>query len=353
MSEPSLTGDETVGPALSVIVPVHNGARYLPQCLDALLASAGPGVEIIVSDDGSEDESSTIALARGVKLVRNPSNAGPSAARNAGVQASSGETLLFVDADVAVRPGTVPAILNRFANDPGLAAVFGSYDDSPAETNFCSQYKNLLHHWVHQTSAGPISTFWSGCGAVRRSVFESVGGFDEDLRCMHDIELGDRISRSGRRILLDPAIQGTHLKRWTFGSLLSADIFCRAVPWTLLMLRNGRVSSELNLKPSQRASAAILALGLLLLPLALFEPRLLLVELLLCGAIFLLNRPLYAFFLRLRGLRFALLSFGMQLLYYAYSGATFVICWALFRLGLAGKREPLAGARTEPLSGPR
>jgi hypothetical protein len=62
--------------------------------------------------------------------------------------------------------------MEAFQNDHDLAAVIGSYDDEPFEPNFLSQYKNLLHHYVHQTANRDASTFWGACGAIRRESFD-------------------------------------------------------------------------------------------------------------------------------------------------------------------------------------
>jgi cellulose synthase/poly-beta-1,6-N-acetylglucosamine synthase-like glycosyltransferase len=73
---------------------------------------------------------------------------------------AKGEILFFVDADVAVPPDAVGQMSAVFQQNPDLAAVFGSYDDRPFETNFLSQYRNLFHHYVHQTAKEEAATFW-------------------------------------------------------------------------------------------------------------------------------------------------------------------------------------------------
>jgi hypothetical protein len=163
-------------------------------------------------------------------------------------------------------------------------------------------------------------------------VFERLGGFDETLRCMHDIELGYRLRRSGGRIRLDPAIQGTHQKRWTFFSLVRADVFCRAIPWSLLILETGILEDELNVKRSQRASAALTAVAGLLLLAGLARPAALLFVPPALLAIAALNRGLYAFLFARKGAWFAARAFAMQLLHYAYSGASFLLCAAAWKL---------------------
>jgi GT2 family glycosyltransferase len=129
--------------------------------------------------------------------------------------------------------------------------VFGSYDDQPRDKGLVSQYRNLLHHYVHQTANCDASTFWAGCGAVRRSVFTEVGGFHENFRpicSIDDIELGYRLRRAGHRILLDKDLQGTHLKRWTLWSVISTDITHRAIPWARLVIESKNAPNDLNLK---------------------------------------------------------------------------------------------------------
>ncbi len=343
MSRPSAApqGAPADLPAASVtaIVPVHNGAAHLEICLRALATGEELPREVIVCDDASSDSSSDVARASGAAVIRLDRNSGPSAARNAAAARARGDILFFVDADVEPHPDALGRVRRVLEEDPELDAVFGSYDAAPREANFCSQYRNLYHHHVHQTSAGEVSTFWTGLGAIRRSVFETLGGFDERLRCMHDIELGYRLHRAGRRIRLDPKVQGTHLKRWTLFSLVRADIFCRAVPWSRLILETGVLEDELNVKQSQRASAALTAVAGILLLAGLALPPLLLLLPLPLLAVAWINRDLYSFFFARRGAWFAVRAFAMQLLHYAYSGTSFLLCAAAWKLRRGSRPE--------------
>jgi GT2 family glycosyltransferase len=189
-------------------------------------------------------------------IVEEPADHGAASARNAGARDSSGEILVFVDADVAVHADAFRRIRKRFEGDPTLSAVFGSYDDAPAAPGFVSIFRNLLHYHVHQTSPGPATTFWTGLGAIRREAFDSVGGLDEDLEWLEDVDLGMRLSAQGRAIELDPEIQGTHLKRWSLWSMIKTDFVGRGIPWVVLLLRHRRRSDALNLGWKHRASAA-------------------------------------------------------------------------------------------------
>jgi GT2 family glycosyltransferase len=139
-------------------------------------------------------------------------------------QAARGEQLFFIDADVYVHPETVGLVAAAFAADPTIDALFGSYDGNPRAGSLLAQYKNLFHHYVHQQGSYEAATFWSGCGAIKRSVFLKMGGFDQNLYrrpCIEDIELGARLVRAGHRIVLRKDIQATHLKRWTFWGIVA------------------------------------------------------------------------------------------------------------------------------------
>jgi len=319
-------------PFISVIVPVYNGRDLIGKCLDALNSSSYESFEIIVVNDASTDDSADISRAKGATVLALATQSGPAAARNFGAQHAKGSILFFVDADVVVQPGSMARVASDFLENFDVAAVFGSYDDTPAEKNFISQYKNLQHHFVHQQSSSEAVTFWAGCGAIRREAFVDAGGFDQ-LRytrpCIEDIELGYRMKRKGYKILLDKQLQAKHLKRWRLGSLLRADIFCRAIPWSKLILESKGMVNDLNLQTSDRLSAGLVGLSLGVLPLTLFEPRLLLAVLLFVVFILILNHKLYRFFLNRRGLGFAVLALPLHFFYFFYSGVCFAVCWGM------------------------
>lgn len=250
---------------LSLIVPVYNSAAYLRQCLNHIRQCEVIPHEILVVDDGSSDESPQVAREFGVKLISNDGRKGPAAARNLGAREATGEILFFIDADVCVRPRTVGDVLSAFEEDPALDALIGSYDDAPAHPDFLSRYRNLMHHFVHQRGRREASTFWSGCGAIRRDLFLRHSGFDTTYGrpAIEDIELGYRLKSAGCKLMLDDSIQVTHLKRWTFWGLVKTDVLDRGIPWTELILRDNRMPDDLNLQFSQRVSVALVYLILL------------------------------------------------------------------------------------------
>jgi glycosyltransferase involved in cell wall biosynthesis len=317
-------------PFISVIIPVYNGEKFLPGCLEALVSGSYRDYELIVVDDCSTDRSAEISREKGAQVLKTTRQSGPGGARNLAARQARGEVLFFVDADVVVKPDTLDRVAANFIDEPEVAAVFGSYDDEPAEKNFISQYKNLFHRFVHQQGRREASTFWAGCGAIRRDVFLAVDGFDAERYprpAIEDIELGYRMRTKGHRIVLDKQLQAKHLKRWTLKSMLHADIFCRAIPWSMLIFESKGMLNDLNLQTTDRISAGLLGLSLLLLPFAVLKPQLLLLIVVLLGIIPILNHKFYRFFYHRKGLAFAILAFPLHLLYYLYSAATFVLCW--------------------------
>ena len=288
-------------------------------------------------------------------------------------------------------------IVEEFKGDSTIDAVFGSYDLNPGKQNILSQYKNLFHHFVHQNSRREATTFWSGCGAIKRQTFLDVGGFDTSYArpCIEDIELGVRLHRRGHRICLLKKVQVTHLKHWSLWTLMKTDIWDRAVPWTKLMLRDGNVPNDLNVGFSQRLSAlftccllVMLAISALLRPELILFPVLTVVGILLVDAwsinrripgiarvvasvlalvtatvltiqfhfwsiapwlailgILILNWRFYLFFSQEKHPLFAAIVFPLHFTYFSYCSATFAaVSWChLWRRSLFLKLVLVAG----------
>ncbi|MBN1832533.1 MAG: glycosyltransferase family 2 protein [Deltaproteobacteria bacterium] len=320
---------------ISIIIPVHNGSRYLEKCLSSIKRSSYGPYETIVVDDGSTDGSAEIAGSHGAIVFKLPHQSGPAAARNFGSKQAKGNILFFVDSDIVIRKETVARVVDGFDKNPDVVAIFGSYDESPEEQDFFSQFKNLQHHYVHQSSRAEAVTFWAGCGAIRKEIFDRIGGFDEERYsrpCIEDIELGFRLKRMGYRILLDKELQVKHLKKWTLRSLLRSDILDRAIPWSKLILESREKVSDLNLQPSQKVSTLLVGLAVVISLPAIYTPKLILVVLFLLASILMINYRLFMFLLRRKGPVFSFLAFVMYLLYYFYSGVTYASCWLAHKL---------------------
>jgi GT2 family glycosyltransferase len=315
-------------PMVSVIIPAHDGGPAFRRCLQAILQATPRPEEIIVIADGGPKEPLWPAESLGVKWIINLTALGPACARNQGALAAQGDLLLFIDSDVVIPPTLIGRMVSCFQDHPQIAALFGSYDDEPGENNFLSQYKNLFHHFTHQTSHQEASTFWAGCGAIYRTVFWEMKGFDERYRrpSVEDIDLGYRLKQAGYQIRLCRDLQVTHLKRWRFLSLLKSDFFDRALPWTDLILRDGRILNDLNLRLSHRLSLFLVYGFLTSFILGVWMNYWVLSGSLIIGVLFLLlNGSFYRFSLRKRGVWFTLKAIPWHGFYYFYSGLAFTL----------------------------
>lgn len=331
---------------LSIIVPVYNNPGDLRECLGAVVADSGSETELLVVDDASTDETPAVAAEFADRVIRLSKNSGPAAARNYGVSSARGDVIFFVDADVVIARGTVERIQRSFGERPEIAAIFGSYDETPRGSGYVSRYRNLLHHFVHQTGDGAASTFWAGCGAIRRSVFKEVGGFDEQRfrrPSIEDIELGQRLRRAGHTIVLDKSLQGTHLKRWSLVSMIRTDIMQRAIPWSRLILETRAIPDTLNLAWNQRLSAALVAMAVAFVALASVKLPLALFAVAALAGVLVVNRNLYRFFFRAGGTWFAATCVALHLLYFVYSTLSYCFVWLEHRIrGQATRERPPA-----------
>lgn len=189
------TPDHT--PLVSVIIPCFRQAAYLGDAIRSVCAQTYPHCEIVVIDDGSPDN--TAAVARqfpGVRLVRQP-NMGLANARNTGIRESSGDFLVFLDADDRLRPTAIAAGLSAFRDRPDAAFVFGrhvyiAFDGSPIET---PEYE---FNGGADGFEALLGTEYIECLSTvlfRRSVLHEAGGFASGAGGCTDLDLYLRIAR--------------------------------------------------------------------------------------------------------------------------------------------------------------
>lgn len=303
-------------PSVSVIVPCHNAEKTLGACLDSIYSQTFQIHEVIVVDDSSSDQSIGIARSypRGngppCRLIENTVNRGVSFTRNAGVAASTGEILFFLDSDEALAPDAVANAVALLADGydfvHGIIAPEPLFDDGPIEW-----YRTLHAYWWRKRGLGQVRTAFFAQAAMPRSVFDAVGPFDESLRDSEDLEYSDRLA-PGRRILLTDRVVARHDEVDRLGPLLSEQ-FRRAqllVPTVLAAKRKGRASLTAN----RPLGIAAVGLGLLTAPLALLGPAWLAAPAA-CLALFLLADPgLLAFVKGRRGFGFAAFFAAVHLL---------------------------------------
>ena len=265
---------------ITIVIPVRNGARTLAACLEAACAAALPNNEVVVVDDGSTDETATIAARHPCRLVRLGNSRGASAARNAGAAAAHGDTLFFTDADCILGPGTLPRAAAALEAVGPRAVVGGTYETRPFDPGFFPAFQAVFVNYHETLRPDDPDYIATHAMAIRTGEFLASGGFDEHfLPILEDVEFCHRLRRAGCRLRMDPLLLVRHSFGFGFsGSLRNAARKVRY--WARYSLRNrdlladsGTASRGLKAAGAlaglcwvSLAAAAILRLPALLLP---------------------------------------------------------------------------------------
>ncbi len=224
-------------PRLSIVIPMYNAQDTLSLCLDRLYQSTYKDFEVLLVDDGSCDNSLEIARKYPVKLIQMPKNQGAACARNKGAQEACGEILLFMDSDILVEKESFSILMDDFC-DKDIAGVVGLLSSKLKFTNFSSNYKNLYMHYTYSMLPRYVSVFYTSFASVRREIFNECGGFDGNYlnATIEDIEIGERITAAGYKLIIDKRLQVEHLRHYHFDALLKTG-FKRASGIMKIMLR--------------------------------------------------------------------------------------------------------------------
>jgi GT2 family glycosyltransferase len=238
---PSPTGDPPAVLA-SVIVVCWNAAATIGECLEHLLAQDYANYEVIVVDDGSEDETAQIAegVADGAKLtvLRSPANRGCPHARNLGMRRANGEIVAFVDADGFAAPSWLRQIVGAFAGDSSIGGVASTVflASSPLVINGAGGIVNRqgwaadlsMNEPYERAEIASEALYPMGCGmAVRRCAAEAVGPFDDRmLNYYDDVDYGTRLWRAGYRVVVAPDAWIDHDFNLTGGDSARKALLC-------------------------------------------------------------------------------------------------------------------------------
>jgi GT2 family glycosyltransferase len=237
-------------PFASVIIPNHNGERFLPVCLNALRAQTYPAdrFEVIVVDDASRDGSRAL-LQRDypeVRVVNLSRNRGLAAACNAGAAVARGDVLVMLNNDTEAEPGWLAALMEEFKAHPEVGTVasklllFDQRDILHSAGDLYGRDGIPRNRGVWERDRGQYDRdrrIFGGCGgavAYRRAAWEEAGGFDEQLfMYLEDVDLAWRLRLLGWEAFFAPEARVYHRLSATGGGSLASFYTGRNTVWVL------------------------------------------------------------------------------------------------------------------------
>lgn len=184
-------------PYISVVIPVYNAEKHLEEAIQSILSQKYPEVEIILVNDGSEDNSAEIIN----KYVQNHHNiisiyqvnSGPSAARNKGIKLAKGNFITFLDSDDYWPETCIQAQIQYLNRNPNSKIVWGK-----------TQFFRINNSKDVETIGMPLHFLNVGSAIFHRTLFDLVGLFDESLSFSEDLDWFSRAREAGVKIVKHP-----------------------------------------------------------------------------------------------------------------------------------------------------
>ena len=199
------------GKKVSVIIPMYNASGCIESCLSAVSKQTVKDFEVLLIDDCSTDDTVQKAERYPFKIIKTEKRISPARVRNYGAKNASGDILIFVDADVVLKPDSVEGIVGAISR-PDTDSVFGIYEEATPQAGFFSQFQNLFIIYRYERLPRVTDITCSFFFAIKRSVFEAIGGYNEKMSYYEDIEIGKRLDKEGYHCRFDPNLKVTHLK---------------------------------------------------------------------------------------------------------------------------------------------
>lgn len=252
----------------SIIIPAHNAAATLAECLGACLKQTYAPAEVIVVDDGSTDDTPRIAGQFPVEFVRQEQR-GPAAARNRGARVAKGELLIFTDSDCVPESQWVERLVDCL--EEGVVAAGGTYGIANDRSLLARMVHEeiVMRHWRFGKEVDFLGSFNV---AIRKEAFERVGGFDESFRAAsgEDNDLSYRLRDTGGRLRFaqDAVVRHYHPTRlWPYLKAQARHGFWRV---KLYLKHPGRATGDRYAGLVDLTAPPLAAVGTVLLVFALF-----------------------------------------------------------------------------------
>ena len=303
---------------ISVVIAAYNDP-HIVHCVRSIGQSDKIDCEVIVVDDGStEIDVAALMVAHSLeaRVFTLTENRGPAYARNYGVQQASGDIIFFIDADAQVYPETLARILAHFVGDASIDGVTIAWSDVPLADNFFNKFKAVETNYV-------INEYWeksfgSNGSAIRKTIFEAEGGFDEDFKSAHaeDFSLGLRLVAQEYNIVLDRTIlmKNAYLDNFFWQGLRKYCLraFLRA---QVMQQTAHKVTTSYNSRKFKIAYALVMSTTALAAASLLFNRELALGGVAVYAAFFALNIGLYRRFFVKYGIGFSVQAVFFHFIY--------------------------------------
>ncbi|MFZ1887762.1 MAG: glycosyltransferase [Candidatus Binataceae bacterium] len=213
-------------PQISVIIPMYDSAATIARAIESALAQTAGDLEIICVDDGSADRSVAIARGYGARVrVLTQENRGPSAARNAGARAASGDLVLFLDADDFLRPAMLARCAEELRANADCVLAYTNaeiVDDSGRVLRVSMVSAARAHPPAMDELLAHIWPIVPSTAMIRRSAFEAAGGFNEALRSCEDIHFW-LLAREHGSFIYIPEVLAAKTEDKLFPKILERD----------------------------------------------------------------------------------------------------------------------------------
>lgn len=297
----------------SVIVPTYNRSELLRETLDNFVkTSTRSNYEIIIYDDASTEDLSLVAKDFNALQVRSEINQGPSVGRNIAVKYAKGSILFFLDSDTIIPEDSLETI-ERIIEEENYVGVSGNLSKKIRFENFASNFKNIYLHYMGIMLNRDTSYLSGGFSGIKKSIYESVGGFNEEFgrTPCEDLELGERISAK-HRLCFEKEFEMEHLKHYTLKECLKRG-FKHSESIVKIMLRKSFNKKE-NAHYQSAPKSYVYSVGYLGLALICLLMGITLNTIFFPGAlgffamIYIHNRKFISYLFHCRGFKFALQS---------------------------------------------
>lgn len=247
----------------SIIIPTHNRIHALKEALENIYSIEYESFEVIVVIDGSTDGTDKMLSEFPCSVITHKKSLKVCVSRNDGAKIAKGEVLIFLDDDMLVPKNIFEVMDNIFYKNNEYDALFGPFSPNQRFKNFASEFKNHYMHYAFYMLPERVYLLVGGSTAIRKSVFDKYGGFDENYFYPYgeDHDLGVRIGFE-HKIYRCREYMPEHIKHYTWKKVLKCD-FDRAVAFIRLILRKRFITKE-KLYLSEAAARGYHSISILL-----------------------------------------------------------------------------------------